>query len=91
MFKMYRITDYMFLPPVLDIRRLHIICDVNSNITFKTAKYSQLTRLMCVSRKVMQNLCDFFLDTADNLRTQGLQKRLHYLKAMLRLDYLAKT
>ena len=41
---------------------------------------------MCVSSQVLQNLCDLFPVTAENLKTRGLQKRLHYLKAMLRLD-----
>jgi hypothetical protein len=46
---------------------------------------------MCVSRKVLQNLCNLIPVTAVNLKTWGLQKRLHYFKAMLRLDNLAKT
>ena len=46
---------------------------------------------MCVSRKVLNNLCDLFPVTADNLKKRGLQKRKHYLKAMLRLDNHPKT
>jgi hypothetical protein len=87
----YQITDFMFLPQYSIFGDYQIICDVKSNIIFKTAKYSQQTRFMCVSRKVLQNLCDLFPVTAENLKTRGLQKRLHYLKAMLRLDNLAKT
>lgn len=32
------------------------------------------------------NLCDLFPVTADNLKQRGLHKRMHYLKAMERLD-----
>ena len=46
---------------------------------------------MCVDRKVLQNLCDLFPVTAENLKNRGLQKRLHYLKAMLRLDNQPKA
>jgi len=41
---------------------------------------------MCVSKKVFMNLCDLFPVTADNLKARGLQKRMHYLKVMERLD-----
>lgn len=81
----------MLLPQYSIFGDYQIICDVKSNIIFKTAKYSQQTRFMCVSRKVLQNLCDLFPVTADNLKIRGLQKRLHYLKAMLRLDNLGNT
>ena len=43
-------------------------------------------RFMCVSRKVLQNLCDLLPVTAENQKT-----RLHYLKAMLCLDNHART
>lgn len=41
---------------------------------------------MCVDRKVFLNLCDLFPVTQENLKERGLEKRLHYLKAMKRLD-----
>lgn len=63
-----------------------MICDLKSNIVFKTAKHAPQTRFMCVSKKVFLNLCDLFPVTADNLKQRGLHKRLHYLRAMARLD-----
>ena len=59
-----------------------IICDLKSNIAFKTAKHCAQTRFMCVDRKVFLNLCDLFPVTAENLKERGLQKRLHYLSTM---------
>ena len=58
---------------------------------FKTAKYSQLSRFMCVSREVLQNLYDLLPVTAEILKTRGLQKRLHYRKTILRLDNQTRT
>jgi hypothetical protein len=62
------------------------MCDLKSNIVFKTAKLPTDTRFMCVSKKVFMNLCDLFPVTADNLKQRALQKRLHYLRAMEKLD-----
>ena len=41
---------------------------------------------MCVTKKVFLNLCDLFPITAENLKERGLLKRLHYLRAMEKLD-----
>ena len=41
---------------------------------------------MCVSKKVLMNLCDLFPVTGKNLKERGLHKRMFYLNAMMRLD-----
>lgn len=63
-----------------------VICDLRSNIVFKTSKFAPQTRFMCVTKKVFMNLCDLFPVTGENLKQRGMMKRLHYLGAMERLD-----
>ena len=46
---------------------------------------------MCVTRKVFLNLCDLFPVTSDNLKSRGVHKRMHFMRAMLRLDNHPKT
>jgi hypothetical protein len=41
---------------------------------------------MCVSKKVFLNLCELFPITAENIKKRGLEKRLHYIRAMEKLD-----
>ena len=82
MFNKFIISDFMLLPPFSIFGDYQILCDIKSNITFRTAKHSPQTRFMCVDRKVFLNLCDLFPVTQENLRERGMQKRLHYLKAM---------
>ena len=72
MFNKYKIQDFMFLPQYSIFGDYQIICDLKSNIIFKTAKYGKQTRFMCVHRKVLLNLCDLFPVTADNLKQRGL-------------------
>jgi len=86
MFNKFLIKDFMLLPPYSIFGDYQIICDLKSNICFRTAKHCAQTRFMCVDRKVFLNLCDLFPVTQENLKDRGLQKRLHYLKAMKRLD-----
>jgi hypothetical protein len=86
MYNKFLIKDFMLLPQYSIFGEYQIICDLKSNIVFKTAKHAPQTRFMCVHKKVFMNLCDLFPVTADNLKNRGLQKRIHYLKAMERLD-----
>lgn len=60
MYNKFQITDFMFLPQYSIFGDYQIICDLKSNIIFKTAKYGPKTRFMCVSRKIFLNLCDLF-------------------------------
>lgn len=61
--------------------------DLKSNIVFKTPKeITNDVRFMCVSKKVFLALCDMFPVTANNIKEQGLKKRLHYLRAMEKLE-----
>lgn len=41
---------------------------------------------MCISKKMFLNLCDLFPITASNLRSQALQRRHHFIKAMEKQD-----
>ena len=86
MYNKYLIRDFMLLPQYSIFGDYQIICDLKSNIVYKTAKHAPSTRFMCVTRKVFMNLCDLFPVTAENLKVRGLHKRMHYLKAMERLD-----
>ena len=86
MYNRYLITDFMLLPQYSIFGEYQILCDIKSNIVFKTAKYGKLIRFMCVSKKVLMNLCDLFHLTGKNLKERGLHKRMFYLKAMMRLD-----
>jgi hypothetical protein len=86
MYNRFLLRDFMLLPQYSIFGDYQIICDLKSNIVFRTARHSPQTRFMCVSRKVFQNLCDLFPVTGENLKQRGLHKRKHYLKAMERLD-----
>jgi hypothetical protein len=86
MFNKFLINDFMLLPPYSIFGDYQIVCDLKSNICFKTAKHCPQTRFMCVDRKVFLNLCDLFPVTHENLRERGLQKRLHYIKTMRMQD-----
>jgi hypothetical protein len=86
MYNKYLITDFMLLPQYSIFGDYQILSDIKSNIVFKTAKYGKHTRFMCVSKKVLMNLCDLFPVTGKNLKERGLHKRMFYLKAMMRLD-----
>lgn len=86
MYNKFLIQDFMLLPQYSIFGDYQIISDLKSNIVFKTAKHEPQTRFMCVSKKVFMNLCDLFPVTAENLKARGLQKRMHYLKVMERLD-----
>lgn len=86
MYNKFLIRDFMILPQYSIFGDYQTICDLKSNIIFKTAKHAPQTRFMCVSRKVFMNLCDLFPVTEDNLKQRSLHKRMHYLKAMERLD-----
>jgi len=86
MYNKYLITDFMLLPQYSIFGDYQILSDIKSNIVFKTAKYGKHTRFMCVSKKVLMNLCDLFPVTGKNLKERGLHKRMFYLNAMMRLD-----
>lgn len=86
MYNKFLIRDFMLLPQYSIFGDYQVICNLKSNITFKTAQHAPQTRFMCVSRKVFMNLCELFPVTADNIKQRGLVKRMHYLKAMERLD-----
>ena len=60
MFNKFLIKDFMLLPPYSIFGDYQIICDLKSNICFRTAKHCAQTRFMCVDRKVFLNLCDLF-------------------------------
>jgi len=81
----------MLLPQYSIFGDFQIICDLKSNIAYRTAKHCPQTRFMCVERKVFMNLCDLFPVTCDNLKDRGLHKRLHYLRAMKKLDDLNQS
>jgi hypothetical protein len=68
MYNRFLIKDFMFLPQHSIFGDYQIICDLKSNIVFKTSKRQSSTRFMCVSKKVFQNLCDLFPVTAINLK-----------------------
>ena len=88
MYNKFLIRDFMLLPQHAIFGDYQVICDLKSNITFKTAKHAPTTRFMCVSKKVFMNLCELFPVTGNNLKERGLKKRMHYLKAMEKLDRL---
>ena len=77
----------MVLPQFSIFGDYQIMHDLKSNIVFKTPKeIAYDVRFMCVSKKVFLSLCDLFPVTTDNIKQRGLQKRLHYLRAMEKLD-----
>ena len=91
MYNKYLITDFMLLPQYSIFGDYQILSDLKSNIVFKTTKYGKHTRFMCVSKKMLMNLCDMFPVTGKNLKERGLHKRIFNLKAMMRLDNSPNT
>ena len=90
MYNKFLIRDFMYLPQYSIFGDYQIICDLKSNIVYKTKvadkEQHHQVRFMCVHKKVFNNLCDLFPVTAENIKQRGLEKRLHYLKAMEKLD-----
>jgi hypothetical protein len=86
LYNKYQMRDFMLLPQFSVFGDYQILCDLNSNIVFKTTKYRTDTKFMCVSKKVFLNLCELFPISAENIKKRSLEKRLSYLREMERLD-----
>ena len=86
LYNYFQIQDFMYLPQYSVFGDYQVLYNLKSNIVFKTADQKSDVKFMCVTKKVFMNLCDFFPQTAEKLKYQGLLKRHHYLKFMQKLD-----
>mmetsp|Transcript_4810 Transcript_4810/g.4463 ORF Transcript_4810/g.4463 Transcript_4810/m.4463 type:complete len:153 (-) Transcript_4810:304-762(-) len=86
MFNKFQLNSFMKLPQYSYFGDYQVLYDLHSNIVFKTGTEYQLTRFMCIKKKVFLALCELYPTTAENLRIRALERRFEFMKKMHEQD-----